>query len=196
MNNKDNFEMSQELEQMREQFNILSRKLDEQNIVTEGIIRSCAREKMEKYDRRAIWTPMIAWIVLGGWLISKQVTDYGMAQWSVIFSIIACVIEVGLYAYKKFQQSRTLDFNGDIKEFYTQVKALKGSLFRITLLSVVIGYVWIGAFLWEFFRVHQINSAKGIFLLVGYLVIMSFIHLRAEKKALGILDEIADEIEK
>ena len=196
MNNKDNFEISQELEQMREQFNILSRKLDEQNIVTDGILRSCAREKMEKYDRRAIWTPMIAWIVLGGWLISKQATDYGMAQWSVIFSIIACVIEVGLYAYKKFQQSRTLDFNGDIKEFYAQVKSLKGSLLKTTLLSVIVGYVWIGAFLWEFFRVHPINSAKGIFLLVGYVVIMSFIHLRAEKKALGILDEIAEEIEK
>ena len=196
MNNKDNFEISQELEQMREQFNILSRKLDEQNIVTEGIIRSCAREKMEKYDRRAIWTPMVAWILLGGWLISKQATDYGMAQWSVVFSIIACVIEVGLYAYKKFQQSRTLDFNGDIKEFYAQVKSLKGSLLKTTLLSVIVGYVWIGAFLWEFFRVHPINSAKGIFLLVGYLVIMSFIHLRAEKKALGILEEIAEEIDK
>ena len=196
MNNKDNFEISQELEQMREQFNILSRKLDEQNIVTDGILRSCAREKMEKYDRRAIWTPMIAWIVLGGWLISKQATDYGMAQWSVVFSIIACLIEVGLYAYKKFQQSRTLDFNGDIKEFYAQVKSLKGSLLKTTLLSVIVGYVWIGAFLWEFFRVHPINSAKGIFLLVGYVVIMSFIHLRAEKKALGILDEIAEEIEK
>ncbi len=35
MNNKDNFEISQELEQMREQFNILSRRLDEQNIVTD-----------------------------------------------------------------------------------------------------------------------------------------------------------------
>lgn len=196
MNNKDNFEISQELEQMRKQFNILSRKLDEQNIVTDGILRSCAREKMEKYDRRAIWTPMIAWIVLGGWLIFKQATDYGMAQWSVIFSVIACVIEVGLYAFKKFQQSRTLDFNGDIKEFYAQVKSLKGSLLKTTLLSVIIGYVWIGAFLWEFFRVHPINSAKGIFLLVGYVVIMSFIHLRAEKKALGILDEIAEEIEK
>ena len=181
---------------MRKQFNILSRKLDEQNIVTDGILRSCAREKMEKYDRRAIWTPMIAWIVLGGWLISKQATDYGMAQWSVMFSIIACVIEVGLYAFKKFQQSRTLDFNGDIKEFYAQVKSLKGSLLKTTLLSVIVGYVWIGAFLWEFFRVHPINSAKGIFILVGYVVIMSFIHLRAEKKALGILDEIAEEIEK
>ena len=196
MNNKDNFEISQELEQMRKQFNILSRKLDDQNIVTDGILRSCAREKMEKYDRRAIWTPMIAWIVLGGWLISKQATDYGMAQWSVMFSIIACVIEVGLYAFKKFQQSRTLDFNGDIKEFYAQVKSLKGSLLKTTLLSVIVGYVWIGAFLWEFFRVHPINSAKGIFLLVGYVVIMSFIHLRAEKKTLGILDEIAAEIEK
>ena len=196
MNNKDNFEISQELEQMREQFNILSRKLDEQNIVTDGILRSCAREKMEKYDRRAIWTPMIVWIVLGGWLIFKQATDYGMAQWSVIFSIIACVIEVGLYAFKKFQQSRTLDFNGDIKEFYAQVKSLKGSLLKTTLLSVIVGYVWIGAFLWEFFRVHPINSAKGIFLLVGYVVIMSFIHLRAEKNALGILDEIAEEIDK
>ena len=196
MNNKDNFEISQELEQMRKQFNILSRKLDDQNIVTDGILRSCAREKMEKYDRRAIWTPMIAWIVLGGWLISKQATDYGMAQWSVMFSIIACVIEVGLYAFKKFQQSRTLDFNGDIKEFYAQVKSLKGSLLKTTLLSVIVGYVWIGAFLWEFFRVHPINSAKGIILLVGYLVIMSIIHLRSEKKALGILDEISNDIDK
>ena len=38
MNNKDNFEISQELEQMREQFNILSRKLDEQNIVTDSVL--------------------------------------------------------------------------------------------------------------------------------------------------------------
>lgn len=196
MNNKDNFEISQELEQMREQFGILSRKLDEQNIVTDGILRSCAKEKMEKYDRRAIWIPMAAWIVLGGWLISKQATDYGMAQWSVVFSIVACVIEVGLYAYKKFQQSRTLDYNGDIKEFYSQVKRLKGSLLKTTLLSVIVGYVWIGAFLWEFFRVNPINSAKGIILLVGYVVIMSIIHLRAEKKTLGILDEIAEDIEK
>ena len=196
MNNKDNFEISQELEQMREQFNILSRRLDEQNIVTDGILRSCAREKMEKYNRHAIWVPMVAWIVLGGWLISKQATDYGMAQWSVVFSIVACIIEVGLYAYKKFQQSRTLDFNGDIKEFHTQLKALKGSLSRTTLLSVIVGYVWIGAFVWEFFRVHPINSAKGIILLVGYLVIMSIIHLRSEKKALDILDEISNDIDK
>lgn len=196
MNNKDNFEISQELEQMRRQFSILSKKVEEQNIVTDGILRSCAREKMEKYDRRAIWTPMIAWIVLGGWLIYKQATDYGMAQWSVVFSIMACVFEIGLYAYKKFQQSRTLNFNGDIKEFHTQLKALKGSLSKTTLLSVVVGYVWVGGFLWEFFRVHPINSAKGIFLLVGYLVIMSFIHLRAEKKSLGILDEISNDIDK
>lgn len=196
MNNKDNFEISQELEQMRRQFSILSKKVEEQNIVTDGILRSCAREKMEKYDRRAIWMPMIAWIVLGGWLIYKQATDYGMAQWSVVFSIVACIIEVGLYAYKKFQQSRTLDFNGDIKEFHTQLKALKGSLSKTTLLSVIVGYVWVGGFLWEFFRVHPINSAKGIFLLVGYVVIMSFIHMRAEKKALGILDEISNDIDK
>ena len=40
MNNKDNFEISQELKQMQEQFNILSRRLDEQNIITDGILRS------------------------------------------------------------------------------------------------------------------------------------------------------------
>lgn len=194
--NRDNFEISQELEQMRRQFSILSRKVEEQNIVTDGILRSCTREKMEKYNNKAVWWPIFFWVVVGGWLIHKQATDYGMAQWSVVFSIVACIIEVGLYAYKKFQQSRTLDFNGDIKEFHTQLKALKGSLSRTTLLSIVVGYVWIGAFVWEFFRVHPINSAKGIFLLVGYLVIMSLIHLRAEKKALGILDEISNDIHK
>ena len=38
MNNKDNFEISQELEQMREQFNILSRKVEAENIVTDSIL--------------------------------------------------------------------------------------------------------------------------------------------------------------
>ena len=38
MNNKDNFEIPQELEQMREQFNILSRKVEAENIVTDSIL--------------------------------------------------------------------------------------------------------------------------------------------------------------
>ena len=103
---------------------------------------------------------------------------------------------IGELSYDRDKLNDTIILNGVIKEFHAQLKALKGSLSKTTLLSVIVGYVWIGAFVWEFFRVHPINSAKGIILLVGYLVIMSIIHLRSEKKALGILDEISNDIDK
>ncbi len=195
MNNKDNFEISQELEQMREQFSILSRKLDEQNIVTDGILRSCAGEKMEKYDRRAIWWPIVMWIVLGGWLVAKQI-DYGMPQWSNILTGCVIILEVGIFSIKKILQNKTLNFDGDIKIFSSQVKLLKGTHLKLTVLSGIIGYSWCAVWLWLFFSMFPVRSAVGIILLVAYIVVMIFIHLRAEVKALHILDEIAEDIEK
>lgn len=193
MDNNTNFEISQELEQMRAQFNILSRKLEEQNIVTDGILRSCAREKMEKYNSRAIWWPIVMWIAAGGWLISKQF-DYGMLQWSNILTAAVIIIEIGIFAFKKIQQNRMLNYNGEIKAFSSQVKGLRKSLLKLTVLSGIIGYAWVAVWLWLFFSMYPIKSAVGIILLVAYIGVMSFIHLRAEMKALHILDEIVEDI--
>ena len=44
---RDNFEISQELEQMREQFRILAEKVEKQNIVYEKQLRSSMRKKNE-----------------------------------------------------------------------------------------------------------------------------------------------------
>lgn len=193
MDNNTNFEISQELEQMRVQFSILSRKLEEQNIVTDGILRSCAREKMEKYNSRAIWWPIVMWIAAGGWIISKQF-DYGMPQWSNILTAAVIIVEVGVFAFKKLQQNRMLNYNGEIKAFSSQVKGLRKSLLKLTILSGIIGYTWVAVWLWLFFSMYPIKSAVGIILLVAYIGVMSFIHLRAEMKALHILDEIVEDI--
>ena len=53
MNNKDNFEIPQELEQMREQFNILSRKVEAENIVTDSILDVAKlKENIYTVDKR------------------------------------------------------------------------------------------------------------------------------------------------
>lgn len=195
MNNKDNFEISQELEQMRQQFDILSRRLDEQNIVTDGILRSCAKEKITKYNNRTIWIPLVAWAVLGVWIIIKQI-DYGMPQWSNIMTVCAVVLELAIFLLKKIQQSRLLNFNAVVKVFSQQVKQLKNSHLKLTVLSGVIAYIWVAIWIWLFFSMYPITSMTGIVLLVVYVAVMSFLHLRAEMKALHILDEIVRDIEQ
>ena len=195
MNNKDNFEISQELEQMREQFSILSRKVEEQNIVTDGILRSCAREKMEKYNSKAIWWPIFFWVVLGGWLIHKQM-DFGMPQWCNIFTACVCIVEVALFAYKKVLQNRTLDYNGDVKEFSQNVKVLKSSLMVPVILSHTIGYVWAAVWMWMFFSMFPLKSATAVILMVVYVVVMTVLNFRVEIKLMRILDEIINDIEK
>ena len=195
MNNKDNFEISQELEQMREQFSILSRKVEEQNIVTDSILRSCAREKMEKYNSKAIWWPIFFWIVAGGWLIHKQI-EYGMPQWCNIFTACVCIVEVALFAYKKVLQNRTLDYNGDVKEFSQSVKALKSRLMVPVILSHTIGYIWIAVWMWVFFSMFPLKSAAGIILLIAYVAVMIILNFRVEVKVMRILDEIINDIEK
>ena len=193
--NRDNFEISQELEQMREQFSILSRKVEEQNIVTDAILRSCAREKMKKYNNKAVWWPIFFWVVVGGWLIHKQI-DYGMPGWCNILTASVCVVEVALFAYKKVLQNRTLDYNGDLKEFSNKVKALKGSLMKPVILSNAIGHIWAAVWMWVFFSMYPIKSAIGIILLVVYVVVMTIINFRMEFKVMRILDEIINDIEK
>ena len=47
---RDNFEISQELEQMREQFRILTEKVEKQNIVYEKQLRASMRKRMNLYN--------------------------------------------------------------------------------------------------------------------------------------------------
>ena len=56
---RDNFEISQELEQMREQFRILTEKVEKQNIVYEKQLRSSMRKKMNSYDFWETWMQVI-----------------------------------------------------------------------------------------------------------------------------------------
>ena len=46
---RDNFEISQELEQMREQFKVLTDKVEKQKIVNERLLESSVRITLYKY---------------------------------------------------------------------------------------------------------------------------------------------------
>ena len=46
---RDNFEISQELEQMREQFKVLTDKVEKQKIVNERLLESSVKSKVDKY---------------------------------------------------------------------------------------------------------------------------------------------------
>lgn len=111
-------------------------------------------------------------------------------------TVCAVVLELAIFLLKKIQQSRLLNFNAVVKVFSQQVKQLKNSHLKLTVLSGVIAYIWVAIWIWLFFSMYPITSMTGIVLLVVYVAVMSFLHLRAEMKALHILDEIVRDIEQ
>ena len=83
----DNFEISQELEQMREQFRLLTEKVEKQNIISEKHLRASVRKKMSSYDWWETWAQVMI-LLIGGPIMVMLTHKAGMARWTVVMAII------------------------------------------------------------------------------------------------------------
>ena len=125
MNNKDNFEIPQELEQMREQFNILSRKVEAENIVTDSIL-DVAKLKENIYTvDKSLEYKRIMWRVVLSIMVAYFMVKQMYPQWSCIVIPVLCLLNAAVYYYKRKTQDNLLDYAGDLKEFVHRVKILK-----------------------------------------------------------------------
>ena len=82
---RDNFEISQELEQMREQFKVLTDKVEKQKIVNERLLESSVKGKVDKYTGgRKGWISIIiiAYIV---YIDIEYCIKYNLPLWCTIF---------------------------------------------------------------------------------------------------------------
>ena len=81
---RDNFEISQELEQMREQFRILTEKVEKQNIVYEKQLRASMRKRVNSYNLWEVWMPIV--VIIGGCplIYELMIQRAGMPVWTSI----------------------------------------------------------------------------------------------------------------
>ena len=196
---RDNFEISQELEQMREQFRILTEKVEKQNIVYEKQLRASMRKKMNSYNFWEVWLQIIALIPLCYLLYVLTIQRAGMPAWTTIMLCAYCAIIIIYLLIRKIMQDRLLDYKGDLKLFAVNVRKVKRWHRRSILIELPIGLIFIAVYFNEYIKaLNQTVNVRtetviiAIIAMIICLPIAIFVDTRKER----LLDNVIKDIEE
>ena len=196
---RDNFEISQELEQMREQFRILTEKVEKQNIVYEKQLRASMRKRMNLYNFLEVWMEIIILIICSPLIYITMIQKAGMPVWTTIMLIIFSVMAIFYLLFKKKMQDKLLDYKGDIKQFVSNVKIVKRWHLRSILItssvSVTFGAVLFVEYIKTLSKTMDINQVSLIAAIIAMIVLM-VINVYVDTRKGRILDNIIKEIEE
>ena len=196
---RDNFEISQELEQMREQFRILTEKVEKQNIVYEKQLRASMRKNMNSYNFWEVWVQIIALIPLSYLLYVLTIQRAGMPAWTTIMLCAYCAIIIIYLLIRKIMQDRLLDYKGDLKLFAVNVRKVKRWHRRSILIELPIALIFIAVFFNEYIKaLNQTVNVRtetviiAIIAMIICLPIAIFVDTRKER----LLDNVIKDIEE
>ena len=196
---RDNFEISQELVQMREQFRILTEKVEKQNIVYEKQLRASMRKKMNSYNFWEVWVQIIALIPLSYLLYVLTIQRAGMPAWTTIMLCAYCAIIIIYLLIRKIMQDRLLDYKGDLKLFAVNVRKVKRWHRRSILIELPIALIFIAVFFNEYIKaLNQTVNVRtetviiAIIAMIICLPIAIFVDTRKER----LLDNVIKDIEE
>jgi hypothetical protein len=196
MNNKDNFEISQELEQMREQFNILSRKVEDENIVTDSILDvATLKENIYTVDK-SLECKRIMWRVVLSIMVAYFMVKQMYPLWSCIVIPVLCLLNAAVYYYKRKTQDNLLDYAGDLKEFVHRVKILKSHHIYTSIFSNIITVTAVALFVWVYMGHNPGLSHSSITNIAIFIIVFIGTLIWYERKKLSTLNEIIKDIEQ
>ena len=194
---RDNFEISQELEQMREQFKLLSEKMEKQKIVNDNLMTASIESKIDRYRfGKNSWISVIILLYATYFNIDFCIQNDYPVWFAAIFGGF-CILSVTMFILNLFKQKKDLDFKGDITEFSTKVKSVKRFHIITSIISRVTGYSMLATFLYYFMGNQQgATREDSIWSILVFVVIFCGIAIRQEIKNIRLLDDILKEIEE
>ena len=196
---RDNFEISQELELMREQFRILTEKVEKQNIVYEKQLRSSMRKKMNSYDFWETWMQVIIIIPLCYLLYVLTIQRAGMPAWTTVMLCAYCAISIIFLLIKKMVQDRLLDYKGDLRLFAVNIRKVKRWHRRTIMIVTPIGLIFMALFFTEYIKARNqiINvSTEALIISVTAMIIMVGISILIDIRKERLLDNVIKDIEE
>ena len=196
---KYHFEISQELEQMREQFRVLTEKVEKQNIISEKQLRTSMRSKMRSYDFLETWV-QIAVLVVGCPMVMLSAHRVGMSEWVLVMTAVYGLLGISLLAIKKVLQDKMLNYKGDLKQFVTGVRTVKRWHIRSGIISVSVILPYFILFFMDYFkaffaRFENIN-VESLIIAVVYVLFVIAVAICVETRKRRVLDDIIKEIEE
>lgn len=196
---KDNFEISQELEQMREQFRILSEKVEKQNIINERHLRASIRRKMRSYDMKETWAQTIILLISAPVLIIFTIQSE-MSSWLVILTASLFPLATLYILGKKLFQSRKLNFSGDLKSLAYEVKKIKKKMIISNIVCTPIVVIYIISFFREYMRMYHsfVESLDKIYIVLYLIFCILFVAaaIFVEARKFRNLNDIINEIKE
>ncbi len=194
---RDNFEISQELEQMREQFKVLTDKVEKQKIVNDRLLESSVRSKVDKYTggkKGWISIIIIAYIV---YIDIEYCIKYGLPLWCTIFVGVGFSAMVLMCIFNKLKWQKDLDFKGDVSEFAVKVRSVKKLDIITSIVSRLIGYSVLATFFYQFITIQSNNVREDSVLVISaFLLIMLILVAIKDIHRFRILDDILKDIEE
>ena len=194
---RDNFEISQELEQMREQFKVLTDKVEKQKIVNERLLESSVRSKVDKYTggkKGWISIIIIAYIV---YIDIEYCIKYNLPSWCTIVVGAGFSVMVLISIFNKLKSQKELDFKGDVNEFAVKVRSVKKLDIITSIVSRLIGYSVLATFLYQFITVQSNHLREDSLLSISvFVLIMLVLGAIKDIRRFRILDDILKDIEE
>ncbi len=194
---RDNFEISQELEQMREQFKVLTDKVEKQKIVNERLLESSVKSKVEKYTggkKGWISIIIIAYIV---YIDIEYCIKYNLPLWCTIFVGVGFSAMVLISIFSKLKWQKDLDFKGDVSEFAVKVRTVKKLDIITSIVSRLIGYSVLVVFFYQFITVqsNHVREDSVLFISLFLLIMLVLVAIR-DIHRFRLLDDILKDIEE
>ncbi len=194
---RDNFEISQELEQMREQFKVLTDKVEKQKIVNERLLESSVKSKVDKYTggkKGWISIIIIAYIV---YIDVKYCIEYNLPLWCTIVVGVGFSTMVLISIFNKLKWQKDLDFKGDVSKFAVKVRSVKKLDIITSIVSRLIGYSVLAVFFYQFITIQGNNVREDSVLVISaFLLIMLVLVAIRDIHRFRLLDDILKDIEE
>ncbi|MGM9802677.1 MAG: hypothetical protein ACI308_00715 [Muribaculaceae bacterium] len=184
-------ENSNELKQLQEQFNILNRRLSEQEIVDENFIRSSISKNV-----RSINSDGRKMTILAAVGIVAIVADHYLVHWSWCFTIVTCVF-MFIAIYFNYYTRRGLNdasaLSSDLVDMRLKALRLRKLQTRWLWFGIPFIIVWLTWLAYETVNIYSDPKALLIGALVGGVIgaIIGFRqYLRTQRQALEIINDI------
>ena len=184
-----------ELEDMRQQLNTLKKKLDQQEIVNDRIIRHSMEKTANKINRRyyAIMALCVLMIPYSYWAFVK------LSGFSIPFWIFTCVVMLVCLG-GTYYNSRNLDLDMmtnslvDVRRYMARAKKFDANWLFLGIPMII---VFLGWFIYESYQLHPGAFADSIFWggCIGGIIgaICGFaLHFKTQRQYQEIIDQIED----
>jgi len=186
----------EELEQMREQLTLLKQKLDQQEIISDKLLRNITSERVKRLNR-AIWIESLAVlfvITFGNYTFYQQGCSIAFITGTTLL-MIACFL-VTIIPHHQIDRKEIV--NGSLIEVAKQVMKLRKLYQKWLYFGIPAIVIWLSWYILELYYTSQNTDIKVfLYLLIGIVIgtlAGAWIGNRQRKQMIQEMDIILNDI--